>query len=185
MQRNAKLTLAALILACTLPVVASYVTYYFWQPDDTMNYGELLEPQALPEATAEGIGGADIDLAGMRGHWTMVFTGAAACDEACGKALYAMRQGWLAQGEEMRRLERVWLVADDGSPAEDAVADQRGLKLARAVPAWTERLPGVEQGGHIYLVDPLGNVMMRFPPDPDVKRLIKDLQRLLKYSRLG
>jgi len=184
MSRNARLTLAALILVCSLPVVASYVTFYFWQPDSTVNYGELIEPVPLPEARAAGIGGEDVDLAALRGHWTLLFVGDAACDEACRKALYAMRQSWLAQGEEMRRVDRLWLVEGTSEPAAATVADQRGLRLARAVPAWRERLPDAS-GGHVYLVDPLGNVMMRFPPDPDVKRMIKDLQRLLKYSRLG
>jgi hypothetical protein len=63
--------------------------------------------------------------------------------------------------------------------------DQRGLKVARAPDAWIASLPDGEQGRHIYLIDPLGNVMMRFPPEPEVKLLMKDLKRLLKYSRLG
>lgn len=185
MQRNAKFTLAALILVCILPVVASYVTYYFWQPDETMNYGELIEPVALPEASAPGLSGEGVDLSTLRGHWTLLFVGDAACDEACAKALYAMRQSWLAQGEEMRRVERLWLVTGAAEPAAETMADQRGLRLARAAPEWNAVLPGADAGGHVYLVDPLGTVMMRFPPDPDVKRMIKDLQRLLKYSRLG
>lgn len=185
MQRSAKLTLAALILVCTLPVVASYVTYYFWQPDDTMNYGQLLEPRPLPEAWAQGVGGADIDLAALRGRWTLVYLGEGECGEVCAQALYAMRQTWLAQGEEMRRVERLWLITDEADPAVEALADQRGLKVARAADAWAGAMPGSESGAHIYLLDPLGNVMMRFPSEPDVKRMIKDLQRLLKYSRLG
>lgn len=185
MQRSARLTLAALVVVCTLPVVASYTTYYFWQPDETMNYGELIAPVALPEATARGVDGADVDLASLRGRWTLVYAGAGDCGERCTQALYAMRQSWLAQGEEMRRVDRLWLVTGQVQPAVNALGDQRGLKVARAVEPWLAGLPGSEQEQHIYLVDPLGNVMMRFPPEADVKRMIKDLQRLLKYSRLG
>lgn len=183
MQRSAKLTLTALIVVCTLPVVASYVTYYFWQPDETMNYGELIDPVALPDARANGLGGEDVDLDSLRGRWTLLYAGAGACDDDCQQALFTMRQSWLAQGEEMRRVDRLWLLTDAADPAPQALVDQRGLKVARAA-AWTSRLPDADQGRHIYLVDPLGNVMLRFPAEPDTKRVMKDLQRLLKYSRL-
>lgn len=184
MQRSAKLTLTALIVVCTLPVVASYVTYYFWQPDETMNYGELIEPVPLPEARASGIDGEDVDLDSLRGRWTLLYAAAGACDAACQQALFTMRQSWLAQGEEMRRVDRLWLLTDASEPPPQVLEDQRGLKVARSAEAWIERLPQDDQGRHIYLVDPLGNVMMRFPAEPDPKRVMKDLQRLLKYSRL-
>lgn len=188
MQRSAKFTLAAIILVCTLPVVASYTTYYFWQPDDTMNYGELLEPVALPEVNApeltqRGEGGEHPYA--LRGHWTMIYTSGPQCAADCEQALYAMRQSWLAQGEDMRRLERLWLVKGDTVPSADGLKAQRGLNVAQAPEEWLQALPGAQTEGHIYLVDPLGNAMLRFPADPDVKRMIKDLQRLLKYSRLG
>lgn len=186
MQRSAKLTLTALILVCTLPVVASYVTFYFWQPSDTMNYGELIGPTALPPARNAGLDGQpDVDLGAVQGRWALVYAGSGRCGEECAAALYAMRQTWLAQGEEMRRVDRLWLLTDDSAPAPDQLTDQRGLKVAQAAPEWLTALPEVAKEGHIYLVDPLGNVMMRFPAQPDVKRMIKDLQRLLKYSRLG
>lgn len=186
MQRSAKLTLTALIVVCTLPVVASYLTYYFWQPTETVNYGELLPPHVLPEARGAGLAGQpDVDLAALQGRWTLVYTGPGACNDDCAATLYAMRQSWLAQGEEMRRLDRLWLVTDDVPPPAEALAEQRGLKVARATSEWLALFPTVEPGGHIYLVDPIGNVMMRFPARPDAKRMIKDLQRLLKYSGLG
>jgi hypothetical protein len=184
MQRSAKLTLTALIVVCTLPVVASYVTYYFWQPDETMNYGELIEPVPLPEARASGLSAEDVDLDSLRGRWTMVYAGGGACNADGQHALYTMRQSWLAQGEEMRRVDRLWLLTDAADPAPEALDDQRGLKVARSVDVWADRLPEGDQGRHIYLVDPLGNVMLRFPAEPDPKRVMKDLQRLLKYSRL-
>lgn len=177
MQRSAKFTLAAIILVCTLPVVASYTTYYFWQPDDTMNYGELLEPVALPEVNAPELS--------LRGHWTMIYTSGPQCSVDCEQALYAMRQSWLAQGEDMRRVERLLLINGTKVPSADGLQAQRGLKVAQAPEEWLQALPDAQAAGHIYLVDPLGNAMLRFPADPDVKRMIKDLQRLLKYSRLG
>lgn len=186
MQRSGKLTLILLILVCTVPVIASYVAFYFWQPTEQVNYGELLAPAVLPDVTMAGLDGTEpVDRAAIDGRWTLVYAGPGQCDEACQQSLYAMRQTWLAQGEEMRRVERLWLVSDDTMPAADALQDQRDLKVARAAPEWLDALPGAEAGVHVFLVDPIGNVMMRFPADPDIKLVIKDVSRLLKYSGLG
>ncbi len=186
MQRSAKLTLAAIIAVCTLPVIASYTTFYFWQPEDSVNYGELIPPTPLPEATlAAPAGQAALERDAMNGRWTLVYAGPASCDETCQQALYATRQTRLAQGKEMDRVSRLWLVTDNGTPSAELLATHRELRVAHADPAWLARLPGSEQGTHFYLVDPLGNVMMRFPQQPEIKLVIKDLQRLLKYSQLG
>ncbi len=186
MTRSARFTLVMLALVCTLPVVASYAAFYVWQPQGTVNYGELLTPAPLPEATLEGLAGQPpVTRATLEGHWTLAYAGEPDCGEVCRAALYAMRQAHLAQGKESGRVERLWLVAPGAEPAPDAVADQRGLRVARADAAWLQRLPDAHAGRHVYLVDPLGNVMMRFPEQPDIKRVIKDLQRLLKYSGMG
>ncbi|MBL8443623.1 MAG: hypothetical protein JNK52_06205 [Zoogloeaceae bacterium] len=186
MQRSAKLTLILLALVCTLPIIASYLTYYVWKPQTTMNYGELIQPAPLPEASLNGLAGQPgIDRAALNGHWTLVYAGSGNCAEACGPALYAMRQSRLAQGKEMERVARLWLVTDDVSPAPEIVQQHPALRIARGDPAWLARLPAAEREAHLFLVDPLGNVMMRFPAEPDVKLVIKDLQRLLKYSGLG
>jgi hypothetical protein len=182
--RSPKLTFIALIVVCILPVVASYLTFYFWQPSATVNYGELVGPTPLPDGRAAGLAGQpDIDLVSLRGKWTLVYTGASACDQRCAESLYAMRQTRLAQGDEARRVSRLWLVTDAVAPTAEALEGQRDLRVAAAVPEWLEVMPGAES--HVYLVDPIGNAMMRFPSDPDIKEVIKDLKRLLKYSGLG
>ena len=184
MQHKSRWTLIILFLVCTLPVLASYTTYYFWEPDETVNYGELIEPTPLPEGRGEGlVGQPAVDLATLKGSWALVYTGDGACDEDCKQALYAMRQAWLAQDKEMRRMERFWFVTNDVAPAAEVLEEQRGLRVARAVPEWLAAMPAADS--HIYLVDPLGNAMMRFPAQPDIKQVIQDLRRLLKYSQLG
>ena len=185
-QRNAKLTLGALALVCTLPVAASYLAYYVWQPTGKVNYGELIEPAPLPAAQLAGIGGQPgVERAELNGRWTLVYIGPGNCDAACEHALYAARQSRLAQGEDMTRVGRLWVVTDEAVPAPRVLADQDGLRVARADPAWIAALPAAKEGGGLVLVDPLGNAMMRFPPLADIKLVIKDLQRLLKYSPLG
>src|SRR6185503_13739144 len=109
----------------------------------------------------------------------------AACDAYCEKKLYFMRQVRRTQGKEMERVERLWAVTDGGKPRPEVVAAIEGTRVFHLgdSPSLKE-FPGnpVE---HIYLVDPLGNLMLRFPRDPDPSRMVKDLQRLLKYSRVG
>ncbi|NMG44925.1 hypothetical protein GPA22_14455 [Aromatoleum toluvorans] len=184
--RAGRRTLALLAFVCVLPVAASYFAYYVWQPEGRTNYGELLVPAALPDAVLPGVAGQpDFARSELDGRWTLLFAAPGTCDRACAEALYAMRQSRLAQGEEMDRVARLWLVSDAATPADDLLAPHAGLRLARATPAWLERLPGAERGRHVYLVDPRGSVMMRFPENADPRRVVKDLQRLLKYSALG
>jgi len=185
-QRRARLTLAALVLVSTLPVAASYLAYYAWPPQDRMNYGELVPPAALPDGVLAGVAGQPpVAHAELRGRWTLVYAGQGTCAAECQRALYAARQARLVQGKEMGRIERLWLVTDDAAPPTALLAGHDGLRVARAEPAWLERLPGAERGDRLFLVDPLGNVMMRFPGDADIRGITRDLGRLLKYSALG
>lgn len=184
--RAGRRTLALLAFVCVLPVLASYFAYYVWQPEGRANYGELLVPASLPDAVLPGVAGQpDFARKELEGRWTLLFAASAACDHACADALYLMRQSRLAQGEEMERVARLWLVSDAATPAGELLAAHDGLRLARATPAWLAQLPAAERGRHVYLVDPRGSVMMRFPENAEPRRVIKDLQRLLKYSALG
>ncbi|SIQ73392.1 hypothetical protein SAMN05421829_106168 [Aromatoleum tolulyticum] len=184
--RAGRRTLALLAFVCVLPVVASYFAYYVWQPEGRANYGELLVPAALPDAVLPGVAGQpDVARKELEGRWTLLFAASGACDRACTDALYLMRQSRLAQGEEMERVARLWLVSDAAMPAAELLAVHDGLRLARATPAWLAHLPAAERGRHVYLVDPRGSVIMRFHENADPRRVIKDLQRLLKYSALG
>lgn len=185
-RRAGRRTLLLLAFVCVLPVAASYLAYYVWQPSGRTNYGELLEPRPFPDGVLAGlVGQGDLARGELLGKWTLVFASPGACDAACADRLYLMRQSRLAQAKEMERVARLWLVADGGDPAPATLSAHDGLRVARATPDWLARLPGAAAGQHVYLVDPLGNVMMRFPADADPRRVVKDLQRLLKYSGLG
>jgi hypothetical protein len=184
--RRGRRTLVILALICALPVLASYLTYYFWQPDGRVNYGELIPPAAMPDTPLSGIAGQpEFPRRELDGRWTLVFAGPGECDPVCQQALYLMRQSRLAQGQEMERVARLWLVGAGTDPAPELLVQHDGLRVARANAAWLQQLPDAAAGRHVYLVDPLGNVMMRFPESADPRRVIKDLQRLLKYSPLG
>lgn len=159
-----------------LPVAASWLAWRFeLVPGTSGNYGTLLAPRpvALP-------------LPGtLKGKWVLVQFDGGACDAWCERKHYFMRQVRRAQGKEMQRIARLWLVTDGVQPRPELLAAIEGTiaipggALAAAFPAESAVTD------HIYLLDPLGNLMMRFPRDPDPSRVIKDLQRLLKVSSFG
>jgi cytochrome oxidase Cu insertion factor (SCO1/SenC/PrrC family) len=184
--RKAKLTLAALALVCVLPVAASYLSFYFWPPEGQVNYGELIEPAAMDGAGLQAVDGLPFDRESLEGRWVLVYSGPASCDDSCRTALYYTRQIRTAMGKEMDRVKRLWLVTDGGTPDPAVMTGQNGLEVAHIVPRWLEQLkPAAAPDGRVYLVDPLGLVMMRYPHELDARRVIKDVERLLKYSRVG
>jgi hypothetical protein len=159
-------------LVCAAPLVLGTAAYVLrWTPGTPSNYGELLEPRPVP------------GLDRLRGKWVLVMLDAAACDARCERKLYYLRQVRRAQGKDMGRVERLWVITDGARPRAEIMPGIEGTQIYNEqamAAAFTG--PVVE---HIYLVDPLGNLMMRFPRDPDPSRMIKDLQRLLRYSRFG
>ena len=181
-RRTGRLKMLAILLVCAAPVIASYFTYYVIRPEGRTNYGTLIEP--MRDASALGAGG----VGALRGRWIMLTVAPAACDDACRERLYEMRQVRLTAGKDRDRVERVWLVEDAAAPDRALLAQHEGLVLLRADADALARLP-VAPGGrasdHIYLIDPLGNLMMRFPKDADPNRMKKDLAKLLRASRVG
>jgi hypothetical protein len=183
-RRKARRTLAALALICAAPVVASYVAYYMLHPAQRTNYGEL-EAKPAPEIVGATADGAPWRLSSLRGRWVLLVLDADGCDRVCERALYATRQARTIQGGEQDRIARVLLQPAGAVPPSAAVrAQQPGLTVAQADPRqWTSLLSGEAQS--ILLVDPLGNLVLRYPPDPDIRRLARDLERVLKASRIG
>jgi len=156
-------------IVCIAPVVAGWALYLSgWRPAATGNYGELIPPRPLAGAPFEP----------LRGKWVLVMFDAAACDAYCERKLYFMRQVRRTQGKDMERIERLWAVTDGGRPRAELLAAIEGTRVV----SFNDQAFSPD---HIYLVDPLGNLMMRFPRDPDPSKMVKDLQRLLKASRIG
>ena len=190
-----RLPLILLVLVCLTPAVGPYLLWHFWQPARHSNYGELVEPRAAPALDLVPLIPAGIQApttlpATLRGRWFLLSVDGGACDDHCERKLYHTRQLRTMQGKEMERVERVWVI-DDGAAAASRLAEPYAgtlLVTGEAATALARTLP-VPSGGqvrdHLYLVDPLGNVMMRYPRDAEPSRIHKDLVRLLKYSRIG
>ena len=149
-----------------------------------VNYGEL-EARPAPDIAGRSREGAAWSLASLRGRWALLIVTHGACEAPCERALYATRQARTIQNREQERVLRVLLQPTGaGAPSSAVVADHPGLAVVEADPTQWQTLPGVGANS-IYVVDPLGNVVLRYPFDPDIKRMAKDLERLLKASRIG
>ena len=161
-----------MVVICAAPFVLGWLAYeHRWFAGQAGNYGELLQPRPIAGP-----------LVPLKGKWVLLTIDAAACDAACEKKLYIVRQVRKAQGKDAERIERLWLLTGAAKPRAELVAALEGSHLAAVDAATLSIFPGTRD---IYLVDPLGNLMMRFPADADPSKMIKDLQRLLKYSSFG
>lgn len=182
--RRSSRTLWLILALCAAPIVASYAAYYWWQPTGHVNYGELIEPRQLPGATLARIDGRRFTLRELEGQWVLLAAAPAACDEKCREKLVYMRQVRLAQGKETDRVERVWLVTDGVAPDAALLTEHPGLIVVRDGEPIVGALPAQRSPiDHVYVVDPLGNLMMRFPANPDPRKMLKDLSRLLRHSK--
>lgn len=178
--RRGRLTLIGLAALFFLPLFAAFALYYAggWRPAQATNHGELISP-AVP---------LGVDWA--REEWSLVYVGDGACDEACRQTLLVMRQTRLGLANEMTRVQRVFLATANccdreffrtqhvGMEVFDAGSDARTRALVPAFP--------IEDREHsLYIVDPLGNLMMRFDARQNPKNLLTDLKKLLKLSHIG
>ncbi len=184
-------TLWLVAAVCIAPFVASFAAYYFYQPEGRVNYGELMADKQLPDAALKLVDGSAFSLAQLRGKWLFVTVDDAACDAYCEKKLWQIRQVRKTQGKYPERIERVWLITGGGQPAERLRSEFEGTWLVNAASAAAgsallEALPHAgARTDHIYLVDPLGNLVLRYPREADPSRMKNDLNRLLRVSRIG
>lgn len=179
-----------LALVCAAPVIASYFSYYVVRPEGRRNYGELIDPQRpIPAAAATDLSGRPFDLTSLKGQWLLLSVAGGACDEACQSNLYLQRQLRESLGRDKDRLDWVWLVSDDAAlPADIAPALEQATVL-RADDAmlaqWLAPQAGHGLSEHLYVVDPQGQWMMRFPARMDgagATQARRDLERLLRAS---
>jgi hypothetical protein len=188
--KNGRLKMLLVLLLCASPVIASYITYYIIRPEGRRNFGELITPQkTLPDLTAISLDGKSINLQTLKGQWLLVSVAGGACDAACQKHLYLQRQLRETLGKEKDRLDWVWLVSDAASiPAAimPALKDATVLRLPAAhITTWMQPAQGQQLADHLYLVDPMGYWMMRFPTGLDaaaVKKVKSDIERVLRAS---
>lgn len=176
--RRGRVRLVLIGIFFALPFAIGWLAYALqWTPGTTGNHGELVGPHQLTGKAFEA----------LRGKWIFVSFDRAACDSACEEKLYYMRQVRMAQGKGRERVARLWILVDDGAPRLELLRAIEGTQLARLQEAGpAAQFPGhADRVNYVYLVDPLGNLMMRYPRGADPGGMIKDMARLLRYSSFG
>jgi len=177
-------------LVCAAPVLASYFTYYVIRPEGRRNHGALIDPQRpLPDVATTTLDGRAGSLRDLKDQWLLISVAGGACDAACQNHLYLQRQMREGLGKDKERLDWVWLVPDDAPVPEamrPALAQATVLRVpAPALASWLAPESGRALADHLYLVDPLGNWMMRFPAGLDTAGAAKakrDIERLLRAA---
>ncbi|MDO9238179.1 MAG: hypothetical protein Q7U28_19370 [Aquabacterium sp.] len=189
--RAGRIKMLLVMAACAAPVLASYFAYYVVKPQGRVNYGALVTPpKPLPVDSAMALvdlNGQAISAASLKGQWLLIVVAGGACDARCEKQLYLQRQLRETLGKDKDRIDRVWLVSDQTPVSPALLPSLNKAWVLRAKPTevaqWLAPEAGQTLDAHIYLVDPRGDWMMRFPVDADPSMMKKDLARLLKASQ--
>lgn len=183
------------IIACfAVPLAAAWLLVGRWQPEGSVHHGQLLNPaRPLAQLRFTTLDGRPLDGAVVRGHWVLIHIDSAAeCDPSCQTALYAMRQVRLALGKDMGRVKTLLLL--DGLPnaqqrrwlAAEHAATTVGVADTATRTELGDAFGSTGTGGRwIYLLDPLGNLLMRYPAAVEPRGMLKDLKRLLSLSNIG
>lgn len=168
------------------PVVISYTLFFSDYRPESNNYGELLNIQKLSGSGVDQLDNTILRMRDLRGKWVMLMVNSGYCDEACQQKLYYMRQVRLVQNTEKHRVERLWLIDDNVPVDADLVEKYEGTHFVNARDSeLLDLIPTKEtQRNHIFLVDPMGNLMMRFPEDLDPSLMAKDIKHLLHVSQI-
>ena len=204
-------TVGALAALFLVPLALAFYTYYGtdWRPVRHVNHGTLISPpRSLPAVTlprvslaagqtpGAAVDGAADDLGGQpafRNQWSLVYIGDGACDPSCRWALFVLRQTRLGLNRDMTRLARVFLVSGGCCDREFLARAYPGLVVLDAAgpqgAALLAQFPGAGGAGvrahTLYIVDPLGNLMMSYDARANPHGLLQDLQQLLRLSHIG
>jgi hypothetical protein len=188
---SGRLKMLLVLAVCAAPVIASYFTYFVIRPEGRNNYSELITPpQPLPNALPlTALSGQAVKPSSLHGQWLLVVVADAACDAGCENLLYLQRQLRETLGREKDRVDKLWLVPDAGTPRPDvqrAISQGQPTTVLRVprdeLSHWLAPAAGHRIDEHLYIMDPMGQWMMRAPPDPEPAKLKRDLERLLRAS---
>ena len=188
--RHGRIKMLLVLLVCAAPVLASYFAYFVVRPQARSNYGTLILPtRTMPAMPLRALDGAAVDARSLQGQWLLVAVGPADCDAACQERLFMQRQLREMLGRERDRIDKLWFITDGGEPLpalRAGLGADPSLHLLRvpreALAAWFEPEAGQRLEDHLYLVDPMGEWMMRMPAHAEPARIKRDLDRLLRAS---
>ena len=192
---KSRIYLIAIIALFFGPLLIAWLLVGRWQPGGSVHHGELLNPaQPIVSFSAQRLDGTQLTDKDLYGHWTLLFLNPQSnCAQDCRTQLYNMRQARLALGKNMQRAQTVLLtrvspsidfqqwLAQEHSAMSAATLEPQSAAAAFFLQAFPTR----NEEAWIYLLDPLGNLLMRYPSDINPKGILEDLKRLFKYSKIG
>lgn len=193
--RRSRRFLIGVALVFFAPLALSFYLYYgkgTWHPGGHVNKGELIQPaRPLPPLVLSLMGSGRTDPKFLTRKWTFLFVQHGACAESCLRRLYDTRQVRLALDREMDRVQRVFVASPDCCDMKalrDSHPDLIVVQDSVAASPLLTQLPGVagmQNSNRVYLIDPLGNLMMFYPPDAPARGMLEDMKRLLRLSQIG
>lgn len=156
-----------------------------WRPAKATSHGELLTPPRpvppLADTAGKPVAKADFD-----GHWTLVVAGSGPCEAACRQWITITRQVHVALYKQMPRVQRAWVTDQPGADPAPLLAIQPDLHPLVATSTEAAGAFDLSTAGHrVFVVDPLGQIILRYAPDADPKDILKDMDRLLRYAWAG
>lgn len=194
---KSRLSIILVIVLCALPFIAATIAFKMgWRPQGKINHGDLIQPaRPLVDQKFINLQKKVVGLKDLKGKWNMVFVAGSRCNKACLKSLYKMRQVRLTQGKHLKRLQNVYIYYRQGAPSAKMIkeypfsywrADQKSIRqLVKQLALPKNSGTPLDGQARIYMVDPLGNFFMFYPQDADATGIRKDLERLLRISKIG
>lgn len=201
---KSKTPLIIIMLMSLAPVIAALLVYFNpeWRPTGGANYGALIEPQRpIPEAKdlpLTTLDGQAFDLNSLKGKWIIAAADVAECPESCARKLFILRNSHASQGKHVERLARVWFITDDGPVPEKVLEAYKGAVMVRVNPLILEKFllgktpadatteqARTDLAPPMWIIDPLGNLILQYPPAADPELFRKELRKLLQNSRIG
>jgi hypothetical protein len=186
-----------LVLMFLAPLAFAFWLYYGsgWRPSGRTNHGELIDPaRPLPAVAFTPVGGGEPLANALEGKWSLLVVGHGAgaadqgCDASCRETLVYARQTWLSMGRDLTRAQRVLLAPAACCDADYLKREHEGLVALQAdgpeAAALLAQFPA-PLSGYVFIVDPRGNLMMRYDIHKDPKGLREDLKKLLELSHIG
>jgi hypothetical protein len=203
--RRQRRLLIGLALVFFAPLALAFYLYYghgTWHPGGRVNAGDLVRPaRPLPALALPLLPAGSTDANFLKRKWTLLYVQSGPCADACRVRLYDTRQVRLALDRDMNRVQRVLIAGDACCDAQFLREQHPDLIIIRATPAAAPLLAllpdrdehragsstaaGPAQAPPIYLIDPLGNLMMLYPAGARPKGMLEDLKRLLRLSSIG
>ena len=205
--RKNRMTLILTVLAFALPALLAYLAHAtgFWQSRGTINQGVLVTPPVdFDSLTITTGNGTEPTAFNREKQWWIAYLVPATCDAACRNSLLEMRQTQTATGPYQKRVSTLLIEHENSDPtaAKWAAENAPEMQTARVPQSeWQEHVgsaslqnnpEAISNAGQLYLIDPMGAIFMTYPGQSDAqaaikqgKGMLKDLQRVLKLSKVG